>query len=485
MDNLTERIANLPPEKRAILLSRLAKSESGASAGRVEQETVTGPVPLLPAQQQLLAMLASYRLNYHHYNLSTMLETAHPLDAELAQQAVEHLVLHHDALRLRLVQDDAGWRQFIAEPGGEIPFSVQDFSMIPEAEQKNALEATAAQLQLSLNITAGPVLRVVYFYLGPQKTHRVLFIVHHMASDTYSMRVLLEDFTTVYQQLSTGRPIQLLPKTTSIKRRAEHMLAYARSAEFSQEFDYWLALPWAEVAPLPPDYPEGLTAPPHPQSVNIAVSAADTQKLIRYSSRLGGIQAGDIILAALARVFSRWNGSRTQLITTHNHGRNPPFEDIDLLRTIGWLAFHVDVMVQIPQGDAPGELVRSVAEQLSRLPGGGIGYELLRGYGSFNQQTIRDSELAAKFQALPRSSIVFNYMGQQRRSRLFRPAQESVGPVTCLPHLWKSEVQMILASIVDSHLHLQWDFSDNVYQRATIEHLADQFIATLRSVIDG
>ena len=474
MDNLAERLANLSPEKRAMILSQLATHEQSAPVSQAEQGLVTGPVPLLPMQQKLLSMMAAYRLNYHHYNMCTMLEVAQPLDPTLMKQVVQNLILHHDALRLRVQYTQGDWQQSIGNPDEETPFSTQDFSMIPEQEQKSAIEAAAAQLQTSLNVSAGPILRIAYFYLGSQQPGRLLFIIHHIASDAYSLRIVLEDFFTAYQQLSKGLPIKLPEKTTSVQQRAERLLAYVRSPEIRKDQEYWLSRPWTEVVPFPLDFPEGVTARPQSREIQFTWGIEETKALIRTASRSGGAQTRDVVLAALASTFASWNGSRTQLFAMHNHGRRL-FDDLDLLRTVGWLTVHPNVVVCLPENDDPETLVSAVSEQMKSIPNEGAGFELLR-HASDNP------EIVEKFNALPTPNVVFNYLGQQRTSPLFRAAQEFVGPQICLPNLWKSDQQMIFAEIIDSQLHLHWEYSETVYRRSTIENLANQCLDTLRTL---
>lgn len=476
MDNLAERLANLSPEKRAHILRQLTQGEEHEHLSQDEQGLLTGPVPLLPTQRQLLTMLAAYHLNYHHYNTCTMVEVARPLNPELAKQTVQHLLLHHDALRLRLSSDESGWHQYIAQPDDDIPFSTQDFSHLPQEDQPAAIENAAAALQTSLNITTGPGLRIAYFNLGRDQPGRLLFIVHHIAADAYSLQLLLKDFTTVYQQLVEGKAIQLPPKTTSVKRRAERLLEYARSRELRNELDYWFALPWAEVMPFPLDFPERVTAPLQPEAVEVTLPREETLNLVRSAGRFGGSQVRDIILTALLSVLARWNGSPTQLLAVLNHGRKQFFDGVDLLRTVGWLSTRSSVVLQLPTTSVPEEMVRAITEQLERVPGDGMGYELLR-------HASGDAELTAKFRAFPLPKLVFNYLGQHHTSGLFRPAREPIGPPSSLPNLWKSDIQMIFAEIVDFQVHLHWEYSGTVYQRATIERLANQFAETLRSIV--
>ncbi len=51
----------------------------------------------------------------HHWNQAVLLEMQQRLDPGLLKQAVQRLIAHHDALRLRFVQAESGWRQVTAD----------------------------------------------------------------------------------------------------------------------------------------------------------------------------------------------------------------------------------------------------------------------------------------------------------------------------------------------------------------------------------
>lgn len=477
MSDIADRLANLSAEKRALILSRLASAAGAGATNMAEQGQVTGDVPLLPRLSQFLALATAYRLDYHRFNVCALLEVA-PLDPALVEEVVRRLLLHHDALRLRIERNESGWRQFIAAYDGTVPFTPVDLSHMAEDQQKSAIEATAAQLQTSLNVSEGPILRIALFHLGNQKPGRLLFIVHHIAADIFSMRILLEDFVTAYQQLSQNQPIRLPPKTTSVKQRTEQVIAFAQSAALREEASYWLNLPWTEAAPIPVDDPEGLQAAPRPRAVEASLGTEETLALLHSIPRGSNIQVRDVLLTALMQVFFRLAGSRTLLFAMHNHGRKPMFEGIDLSRTVGWLTVHPSVILQLPDTSSQEQMVQAIAEQLRRMPNEGLGYELLCHLSG-------DAEITEKFRSLPRPNLVFDYLGQHftsHTSALLRPAQESVGQDSSVPNLWKNDMQLMFMEIVDYQLHIRWEYSENVYQRATIEHFVQDFLAALRTL---
>jgi len=47
----------------------------------------------------------------------------------------------------------------------------------------------AAQLQASLNLENGPLVRVALFYCGFHKSARLLMVIHHLVVDSVSWRI--------------------------------------------------------------------------------------------------------------------------------------------------------------------------------------------------------------------------------------------------------------------------------------------------------
>ncbi|MHC5731727.1 MAG: condensation domain-containing protein, partial [Nostoc sp.] len=104
-----------------------------------------------------------------------------------------------------------------------VAFTVVDLSSTPRLEQPQALLQIATEFQASLNLSDGPLMQVVMFNLGSEGDARLLVIIHHLAIDGVSWRILLSDLETIYQQLITQQPIQLSAKTTAFIDWAEKL----------------------------------------------------------------------------------------------------------------------------------------------------------------------------------------------------------------------------------------------------------------------
>ena len=456
-------------------IAELAAATNATQTVRASQGQVRGKLPLTPIQQWFFTQ------NFpepHHFNQSLLLRVPQTLDPELLLQVVQQLLVHHDALRLRFVQSDLGWEQINTTPDDSIPFSHVDLLAIPETEQKAAIEDTAASLQVSLNLSDGPIMRAALFTLGTGKGSRLLIAIHHLAVDGVSWRILLEDLETAYQQLSCGEKIQLRPKTTSFKQWAEKLTNYAHSDSAKIELNYWQSISRTQTTRLPVDHTLGANTVASACIVSVSLSPDETRALLQSVPKAYKTQINDILLTALVQTLSKWTFSNSVLLNLEGHGREELFEGVDLSRTVGWFTTIFPVLLELKATDNLGDTIKSIKQQLRAVPNRGIGYGVLRYLSG-------DAEITSQL-AIPQTEVSFNYLGQfdwgTQENSFFKLAPESVG----LEHSQKESCEYLLdinALVVEGQLKLDWTYSENFHQRPTIEKLAEDFAASLRSLI--
>ncbi|WP_240196995.1 phosphopantetheine-binding protein, partial [Nonomuraea lactucae] len=128
-----------------------------------EQGVVSGPVPLTPIQRRFAAEDIADR---DHWNWSGMFELAPGADAGALARAVDAVVAHHDALRVRFAFDteQGAWVQHIVPSEGAQLFSVVDAAGVDEAWVVERM----TRVQRSLSLVDGPLVRVVFFDRGEE-----------------------------------------------------------------------------------------------------------------------------------------------------------------------------------------------------------------------------------------------------------------------------------------------------------------------------
>ena len=446
---------------------------AGAARSGEAQGPVTGAVALIPIQHWFFEQELSDR---HHWNQSLLLQAKEGLDPTRLAQAIGHLLRHHDALRLRFRRDGAVWHQEIVTTEEAPEVAQIDLSGL-EGDQAAALREAASALQRGLDLERGPLVRVALFALQEGRWDRLLMVIHHLAVDTVSWRVLLEDLQSAYEPLDGGGAVRLPEKTTSFQRWAERLVAYGKSAEARQELNYWLGAVKG-CSRLPVDR-LGINSEVSAQTVSVGLDAAETQALLQAVPAAYRTQINDVLLTALVEACAPWIGSRRLLLALEGHGREDLFDDIDLSRTVGWFTSLFPVTLNLEGIAGPGEALKAVKEQLRQVPKRGIGYGVLRYLSG-------DVEMGALLRGLPQAELSFNYLGQFDQqlssSSLFQLAEETSGPTRSgrqkRPHMLD-----VNGLIVSSCLRLDWTYSSDLHERETIEALAQHYLAALRGLI--
>jgi amino acid adenylation domain-containing protein/non-ribosomal peptide synthase protein (TIGR01720 family) len=456
-------------------VAELAAVAGTAKFVHAEQNVVIGLVPLTPIQQWLFEQNLT---ELHHFNQAMLFDVRRPLEASLLERAIEHLLLHHDALRLRYARKETGWEQINCPPQRGVHLSLVDLSKAAESQQQAALDKAIAAAHASFNLTDGPLLRTVLFDLGAERPGRLLIVAHHLVIDAVSWWILLEDLQGAYEQLKRGAAIKLPPKTTSFKQWAERLKEHAQSGALAAEKGYWLAADRRDVGTLPVDHDGGENTVQSAETVSVSLSVDDTLSLLQQVPAAYGTQINDVLLTALLQAYARWTGESRLLLNLEGHGREEIVEGVNLSRTVGWFTTIFPVLLELAEDLHRGDALRSVRDQLHRIPNRGIGYGLLR--------YMNDARVAEELRSLPQPKVSFNYLGQFGQDRspsdLFSSAREDSGPIHS-PRQMRKHALDVTGLVVAGELRMNWTYSKNIHRRDTIESLANGFVSALRSLI--
>ena len=395
------------------------------------------------------------------------------------ERVVTELIARHEALRIRFHAGDHGWASTIAPATQPVPYSHHDLAALSDTDQRAGLEGRAEELQRSLDLAHGPLIRVATFDLG-RNGHRLLVIVHHFAMDGLSWRPFWEDFDAILEALERGAPISLAPQSTPFVEWAHRLKRRADSDEIRGEVRSWLDLPWDVVRPVPLDHAAGgdntnLSA----REIILEFAVDETRAMFHETP--GVPHKVDFLLTALAQTLAEWTGSRTVLFDMMGHGRDEDvFDDVDLFGTVGFFISYTPMVLTLPPIEAPAgsELLTAQIQQTMRR---GLEFDLLRYMTS--DATVRQS-----FTALPRAQVLFNHLG--RRDELdtvppgstFSIAPESIGN-THSPAGIRYYPLAISSQVWKNQLRLNFVYSENLHGRATIEDLAEQYRLRLLALV--
>jgi amino acid adenylation domain-containing protein len=287
------------------------------------------PGPVLSRGQRAMWFLWNLNPAGAEYGLPMAWTIKPGIDTGALRDALQGLVDRHPVLRTTY-----------AAPAGE-PVQVVHAEMALAFEYVDASAWDAARLHARLTQAAeapfdlehGPIFRTQLFS-RPGGEHVLLLNCHHIAGDTWSLIVMMEELGELYQARLAGRDPGLAPAT----------LPYTAYVEWQQEL---LASPrgeahwayWREQLASPPTLglPTDRTRPPvqrHAGAGQPFTIDAEATARVRALARQEGVTLYTVLLAAFYAVLYRYTGQDDLVVGSPRFGRPPAgFE-----RTVGYFA---------------------------------------------------------------------------------------------------------------------------------------------------
>lgn len=458
----------------ARLSALLIERQAVTPAFVAEQGYLTGPSGQLPIQQWYFETQPAV---ISHFNQSIQLNISKAVTAEVMQEVVVQLVAHHDSLRFSYNHYSDNWIQEYTS-ATNIQVLVEDLKHVSPQELPALITALEEEHQQSLDITSGQVMRVVLLETPAEvRDNRLLTIIHHLAVDGVSWRILLEDTELLITAAINGNVADLGKKTGSYRQWYQSLEQYAASSRLSLQQPYWEKITQAYRAlPVDTSYPDAITV----KDVRRIITSLDTtltHQLLQDVSKVYRTDINDMLLAALARLLADWSGHHNVVIGLEGHGREDVGTDTDISRTVGWFTNLYPVLLDVTRSENEKDLIRNVKEQLRSIPDKGMGYGVLK--------YIRKT---AQLHGNDPWDVVFNYLGQLdnlvSRSQWFNGMDEAdtsnanVSPLNSV-----GEKIAVTAMVEGGALVLVWNYSSLHFEAANIQELANRYLEILTALI--
>jgi amino acid adenylation domain-containing protein len=302
-------------------VAALASAVERAAAGGTEGQ----PPPLVPAPRggELPLSFAQQRLWFIDqlvpdqplYHVPGALRLRGPLDASALARAVNEIISRHEILRTTFAAIEGRAVQVVA-PSLELPLPVFSLEESPEGERETELRRLAdAAARRPFDLTRGPLLRTALVRLG-EEDHVLLFTLHHIISDGWSIGVMTGEMVALYNAFAAGRPSPLAPLPVQYADYAVWQRGWLRGEVLEEQLSYWRArlgrLPALEL-PLDRPRPHARDHRGGREFVELPAALSDE---LRALGRREGATLFMVLLAAFKTLLHRTTGQRDIVVGT-------------------------------------------------------------------------------------------------------------------------------------------------------------------------
>ncbi|MCB0615747.1 MAG: amino acid adenylation domain-containing protein, partial [Phaeodactylibacter sp.] len=221
------------------------------------------------------------------YNMPAALRLAGRLDTAALEQAFALLFERHEILRTRFVAVNGEGRQLI-DPARDFKLPMQDARAWSEEQIREHIQAHAGRV---FDLENERLLQVELLQTGAEEW-LLLFNMHHIISDGWSMEILVREWSRLYEACRQGEaePLaQLQPLPIQYKDYAAWQNNLLEADETLHELRaYWQTqLPNLPTLELPADYPRPAVKTYHGASLQQLFSRKTTRQLQKLSQEQG------------------------------------------------------------------------------------------------------------------------------------------------------------------------------------------------------
>ena len=458
-------------------VSRLASVAVVAGGEAAEVDEGVGSVVATP----IMHWLHGVEGPVDEFNQTVVVQAPADVSETDVMALIQGLLDRHGMLRARVTEEATGeWSVTVPDVGsvdaGECVSAVDEIS-------DEALVAARSRL----NPAAGAMLRALW----ATETGQLALMIHHLAVDGVSWRILLEDLNIAWAQLRNGQSVELPTGGTSFASWSALLAEHAQQPEVVA-----LADTWRQVTAIPavlPSVQPAIDTYATAESLSVSLDAKATRRLLGEVPTAFHAGVQDILLIAFGLAWNEFlgNGGAPIGIDVEGHGRYEELGlDVDLSRTVGWFTTKYPVSLaagelswaQVLSGDvALGDVIKDAKEQLRALPDG-LTYGLLRYLNP-------DVDLAGLD-----PTIGFNYLGRlgagggELSDDLWRLRQDSLsltGAAGAVPMPLMHTVELN-AGTVDTdtgpRLQANWTWAPSALDRDRVQRLSQLWFEALSGI---
>lgn len=420
-----------------------------------------GKLPLSFSQQRLwfLDQLGSGVA----YNMPRALRLSGHLNIPAFEAALNEVVQRHESLRTTFAEADGNAHQLIHHDV-TVTVPLIDLSHLTQEEQEEQVKQLVAdEAVLPFDLTRDLMLRATLLKLGAAE-HVILLTMHHIASDGWSMGILVREMTQFYSAPTTPLPtlpIQYADFAVWQRNRLQGEVLEA-------QLQYWKK----QLLDAPPlhQLPTDRARPPvqtfEGRMVEFTIGAQLTREL-QYLSQQSGSTLFMTLLAGFNLLMFRYSGTEDLVVASPIANRNR--KEIEPL--IGFFVNTLALRADLSGNPTFLELLQQVRQTTQ---------------DAYAHQDLPFEYLVEELQ--PERHLNYNPVVQIVFALQNAPTESSQLPGLSVSPL-ESKMQTVRFDIevhlweVEGSLKGYWVYNSNLFEAATMQRMMSHFESVLAAVV--
>lgn len=330
------------------------------------QKVSEKPIPVVDRDQSLPLSYAQQRMwilqqlepESTAYNMSISLRLQGNLDPALLTEAFRLLIQKHEVLRTRFAEVKEQAVQVIdsVEAVAQWPLPLLDLSQLEESKQQARIQAHIEQdaeqpfdLQQDWPIR-GQLLKL------KDNDYVLISTQHHIASDGWSMGVLVQDIATAYAGLAQNVKQPLPPLDIQYADFAVWQRDWLEGDILEKQIQYWRDnLEGVELLEMPADFSRPAERTNNGAAIDFVIPAAQQQK-INQLAQAAGVTPFQWLATAYTLLLHKYSGQTDICVGTPVANRNRA----ELESLIGFFVNTLAIRIQWEDDPSFNQLLKSV-----------------------------------------------------------------------------------------------------------------------------
>lgn len=295
------------------------------------------------------------------FNISGAWTIDGELDVDICRQAFANTIKKHAALRTAFINHKGTVQQHVAEDGN-FHLEFEDLSGLPEALQAEKSDAFVKRYfhhRFKLHeadVFVAGILRI------SKARHILVTCLHHIISDIWSVRILMEDFLRSYQQISEGQSGELpsLPFTFM-----EHMRSRQTDPAAEKEAVAWLRAEMEQCSknPLPLPYDRLPSVKKNKEAACFTLEITEEYAELKELGKTRGVSLYMLMLSAFKVLLHKWTGASLIPVGTPDSGR----DSLETEGIIGYFLKELPLATEISGKESFSTVLQNVKRKLQEM----------------------------------------------------------------------------------------------------------------------